>query len=64
MGMLKGKTDLAKLRRGEHVSIKHAIWAKCYECNGFGEGGVDCDVPSCPIYKYNPYKGISNAERP
>lgn len=63
MGMLKGKKDLEKYYKGIKLNMRHSIQAKCYECNGEEEGGVDCDVPNCPIYPFNPYKGIGKGSQ-
>jgi hypothetical protein len=56
MGLFKGKRDLEKYREGRKLNLKHSVWAKCFECNGFEEGGIDCGVPGCPICPYNPYR--------
>lgn len=33
--------------------------AKCYRCCGdFKDGRVDCEIPSCPIYYWMPYREL------
>jgi hypothetical protein len=52
----KGRLQWNKHVRGESLTRKEAILAKCYDCNGMEEGGVDCDVPDCALYAYFPYR--------
>lgn len=37
-------------------SLKRALQAFCYECNGFER--VDCESRSCPFYMYNKYSKL------
>lgn len=48
-----GKADLLKHLRGEKITQRQAIGAKCYECAG-GEGGV-CTIRECPLLPFSPY---------
>jgi hypothetical protein len=52
MGRIKGQTQYEKFLRGERLSWKQAGLAKCYQCNGFEEGNIDCNVPKCPLYQH------------
>ena len=60
--MRKGKNDLLRHLRGERISQKHAIAAKCYDCNGMGEQ-YTCDLESCSLFPYSPYKIIARSAR-
>ncbi len=65
MAKVKGQVDWDKWKNGEVLTRNEAIKAMCYECNGFEEGGVDCDAgngyDNCPLYEFMPYrKRINN----
>jgi len=53
----KGRKELSKSERGESLTRKEAILAKCYECMGGHEDGrFNCLVSTCPLYQYMPYR--------
>lgn len=56
MSVLKGQKEYEKFKKGDRLTRKGAILAQCYICNGEGEGGVDCQGASCPLYQYFPYR--------
>jgi hypothetical protein len=51
----KGRTFLINYLEGKRLTQRQAIAAKCYDCDGMGETGK-CDIVSCSIYPYSPYK--------
>lgn len=55
---MKGKTDMLKFLKGEPVTQRQAIQAKCYDCMGYFQDGAngnrDCGDKLCPLYPYNP----------
>ncbi len=52
-----GKNALLKYLKGESIHRSAAIKAKCFECCGYyGDGRVDCNIPTCPLYPFMPYK--------
>ena len=61
MGWILGKrpfldAQVGKLTRKEK-NLERAIQAKCYDCMGFYEDGLeDCKCPTCPLYPWMPYK--------
>ena len=56
--LAKGKKELTRYLRGEKITCKEAVLAKCYDCMyGYTDGKVDCQVRSCPNYHFMPYKG-------
>ena len=56
MGKIKGQKEWAKFVNGEELTRKEAIFAKCYECNGFDESRDDCmGGISCPLYHWSPH---------
>jgi len=59
IGMVaKGKKELIKFLRGERLTQRQIIYAKCYDCMGYyADGKVDCLVQTCPLYQLFPYKG-------
>ena len=51
------KKYLHRYQIGEKITIKQTLKAKCCECMGdFADGKVDCLIPECPIYPYQPYQ--------
>ena len=50
-----GRNELIAHLEDKHISRKEAMLAKCYECNeGYPDGEIDCEIPDCPLYSYNP----------
>lgn len=44
------------------TSLRYAINAKCFECQGFGADPApswrigNCEIPRCPLYKVRPFQ--------
>jgi len=56
--MSKGRTQYRRFLNGERLTQREAILAKCYDCDGgHSDGKYDCEVPSCPLRSYMPYRG-------
>jgi hypothetical protein len=52
-----GKKELEAHLRGEKLTYKESVLAKCYECLGFYlDGKRDCECTSCPHYSRMPYR--------
>ena len=52
-----GKTNLLKHLRGERLTQRQAILAKCCDCMCYHvDGRLDCRMPHCSLYPYRPYK--------
>jgi len=52
-----GKKEIEKFKRGEKLTYKQAVLAKCYDCCcGYADGKVDCKVENCPHYIYMPFR--------
>ena len=63
---LKGARDYQRFQAGERLTLRQAILAHCYACNGSEEGGVDCKAAkSCPLHAYMPYRegGVPKAHK-
>ena len=58
-----GKSDLLKYLHGKKITRGAAIKAKCYDCNGMGESR-ECDITTCSLYPYSPYKSKSLGASP
>jgi hypothetical protein len=62
-GKFRGRRELLKHLRGEPITLKQQITARCYDCcAGYDGGAVDCNIPSCPLYSSMPYgkeRGVS-----
>ena len=52
MGRIKGAKEFDKFKKGEKLTRKQAMLAKCYECNGEEESNADCEVDTCPMFAY------------
>jgi hypothetical protein len=54
----QGKAELLKSLSGERLTLKQAILAHCYDCQGFYSGGaVDCQSDICALRPFMPYRG-------
>jgi len=63
----KGKASLLKFARGEAISPKEGIYAKCYDCQSYYEditGERDCGVRDCPLYPFFPYSSDRSQNLP
>ena len=53
----RGKTNLLKYLRGERLTQRQAIIAKCCDCMCYHvDGRIDCQQVGCPLYTWFPYK--------
>jgi hypothetical protein len=53
----KGKQELVDHFTGKKLTLRKAVLSKCYECmNYYADGKVDCQIPSCPLYPFMPYR--------
>ncbi len=52
-----GRTQYLRYLRGEKLTYREALLAKCYDCDGgHSDGRYDCEVLSCPLRMFMPYK--------
>lgn len=59
-----GKTQYLKYLKGEELTYREAVLAKCAECCcGYVDGRYDCQIPACPLYQFMPYKGLFDHEQ-
>lgn len=62
--MKLGKSEFNKFLKGKNITSKGAIKAKCYDCMGFYEDGIeDCKVENCPLYFFMPYKPLKKENK-
>jgi len=68
-----GRTNLVRHLKGERLTQRQAILAKCADCTCCHvDGRLDCRMPHCPLYSWMPYrddrpsskKAISSRRRP
>ncbi len=53
-----GRTQYQRFLDGEKLTYREAVLAKCCDCDGgHSDGRYDCEVLSCPLRMYMPYKG-------
>ena len=53
MGKLKGQKEAGKSRAGGKLTMKQAIKAQCFMCNGEEDGSnEDCQGKTCPLYPF------------
>ena len=46
------------------TSLRFAINAKCFDCNGFERPGVrDCDIYDCPLHRHRPWQTKHQAHK-
>ena len=51
-----GKSRLIKYLNGEHITRKDAIYAYCFDCQGYCEDGkFECEQLQCPLYPYSQF---------
>lgn len=57
MGKIRGQIPYEQWKSGEQITLKNAILANCYMCNGLEESNTgDClGKKSCPLYFYSPW---------
>lgn len=52
-----GNSFLLKYLQGGELTRDQAIRAKCADCCGYYvDGRMDCEVPTCPLYPFSPYR--------
>jgi hypothetical protein len=52
-----GKRNLIRHLKGERLTQRQAIIAKCCDCMGYhADGRQDCRMPHCSLYPFRPYK--------
>ncbi len=53
----RGKREFEKFKKGEKLTYKQSVLAKCFECMcGYADGKVDCEVESCPLHPLMPFQ--------
>lgn len=53
----KGRQSMIKYLKGELIGRPDAMLAKCCECMAYhADGMLDCQVPTCPLYPWMPYR--------
>ena len=61
----KWRKELLKHMKGERLTFRQAILARCYECmNGYTDGKYGCGIPGCPLYPFMPYRDLANEPNP
>jgi hypothetical protein len=61
MGAIKGAKEFDKFKKGEKLTRRQSMRAKCYECNGLEESRADCEVDTCPMFSYRLYPKTEKA---
>lgn len=52
----QGKKEILKYLKGNRLTLRQAILAKCYDCMAFyADGRNDCKDADCPLYPFMPY---------
>ena len=52
----RGQKEILKHLSGERLTLKQAVYAKCYDCAGFySDGKVDCNMPHCSLHPFMAY---------
>jgi hypothetical protein len=52
----KGKKEILKHLSGQRLTLKQAVYAKCYDCAGFyADGKQDCKMPHCSLHPFMAY---------
>jgi len=62
----RGKSKLISYLKGEHITRKEAIYAYCYDCQGYCEDGkAECEQTQCPLYAYSQFNkyNINKSEK-
>lgn len=59
----KGTRMLAQHREGKRLTKFQAMLAKCSDCCcQYADGMVDCQVSSCPLHPFMPYRAAGRRE--
>ena len=52
-----GKNQLKRHYKGDRLTQRQMIIAKCADCCGYYvDGRVSCEMPECPLFPHMPYK--------
>jgi hypothetical protein len=52
----RGQKELLKHLSGQRITLKQAIYARCYDCMGYyADGKVDCNMPHCSLHPFMAY---------
>lgn len=52
----RGQKELIKHIERHSLTLRQAVYAKCYDCTGFyADGKNDCCMPGCSLYPFMPY---------
>ena len=52
----RGQKELIKHFEGHSLTLRQAVYARCYDCCGFfSDGKVDCVMPHCPLHPFMAY---------
>jgi len=52
----RGQKELMKHLANHVLTLRQAVYAKCYDCCGFyADGKNDCCMPGCPLYPFMAY---------
>jgi hypothetical protein len=52
----KGRQELLKHLDGGRLTLKQAVFARCYDCAGFfADGKVDCGLKHCSLHPFMAY---------
>ena len=52
----RGQKELIKHLEGHNLTLRQAVYGRCYDCTGFyADGKNDCCMPGCPLYPFMPY---------
>ena len=58
-----GKNQLKRHQRGERLTQRQMIIAKCADCCGYYiDGRFSCEMPDCPLFPHMPYKKIAQSK--
>ena len=58
-----GRADYQRFADEEKLTRSQAIRAMCYNCvTGYADGRFDCNVFTCPLHVYMPYRGVEPQE--
>lgn len=54
--MSKGRKELLEYLKTGNITLRGAVFAKCFDCCGFYEDGKeDCGDYLCPLYPFMPF---------
>ena len=60
----RGRRELIAHYQGKALTIRQAVAAQCYDCQGYmNEGAIDCDEKDCVFYPWMPYRKEKPAKK-